>query len=267
MKPRKIRDQNGGLCRQCGSVLGRWRSAFCSDDCRAKFYNKKALSDWKPRSVTCAMCSRVFTQKAPNHRFCSKRCLRATPKLRSVCKKCGSEFMARSGQRYCSSRCQRKNRKRRSDNPRTAKDRIKDKIRAAERYRTDPEYRERCKRSAIENYRTNPIYKVRSNLRKRVRDLVNFSDKFSNLIGCKPIFLRQWIEGQFHGAMTWKNYGKYWVVDHKLPLASFDLADPVQISQACHYTNLQPLRKSENHEKAARIIPLISQIPVQSQLF
>ena len=42
--------------------------------------------------------------------------------------------------------------------------------------------------------------------------------------------------------MTWGNYGKFWEIDHILPLASFDLTDREQFLRSIHWTNLQPLR-------------------------
>jgi hypothetical protein len=37
-----------------------------------------------------------------------------------------------------------------------------------------------------------------------------------------------------------------WHIDHIRPLASFDLSDPFQFKEACHYTNLQPLWWMDN---------------------
>lgn len=48
--------------------------------------------------------------------------------------------------------------------------------------------------------------------------------------------------------MSWDNYGK-WHIDHIKPLADFDLSDPKQFKEACHYSNLQPLWAEENHKK------------------
>ena len=60
--------------------------------------------------------------------------------------------------------------------------------------------------------------------------------------------------------MSWDNYGapqgqRGWHIDHIKPLAAFDLTDPEQCKQACHYTNLQPLWADENMRKGARFDP------------
>ncbi len=48
--------------------------------------------------------------------------------------------------------------------------------------------------------------------------------------------------------VSWSNYGE-WHVDHIRPCASFDLNDPVSLSQCFHYTNLQPMWALDNAKK------------------
>lgn len=73
------------------------------------------------------------------------------------------------------------------------------------------------------------------------------------LIGCNPEELRAYIESQWSPGMTWDNHcHSGWHIDHKRPLASFDLTDPEQQARAFHYTNLQPLWKSDNLKKGAK---------------
>lgn len=50
--------------------------------------------------------------------------------------------------------------------------------------------------------------------------------------------------------MTWDNHSTHGGhVDHIHQLASFDMTDPIQFQQACHYNNLQPLWAEENLSK------------------
>lgn len=48
--------------------------------------------------------------------------------------------------------------------------------------------------------------------------------------------------------MSWENYGQ-WEVDHIKSLASFDLTDPIQLAEACNFSNLQPLWALDNNRK------------------
>ncbi len=70
-------------------------------------------------------------------------------------------------------------------------------------------------------------------------------------LGCTISQLRAWLELFFTEGMTWDNYGQ-WHIDHKRPLASFNLTDREQLLDACHFTNLQPLWAADNLSKGAR---------------
>ena len=71
------------------------------------------------------------------------------------------------------------------------------------------------------------------------------------LLGCTIQELIGYIETRFQPGMSWKNRSR-WHIDHIRPLSKFDLQDPEDLAQACHYTNLQPLWSIENIKKGAR---------------
>lgn len=74
-------------------------------------------------------------------------------------------------------------------------------------------------------------------------------------LGCSMDFFAQYFESLFKIDMTWHNFGQHgWHIDHIRPLASFDLTDPAQVKQACHYTNLQPLWARDNLSKGAKYV-------------
>jgi len=53
-------------------------------------------------------------------------------------------------------------------------------------------------------------------------------------------------ESRFTPIMTRENYGKVWQIDHIIPVSFFNLNDIVERQQCYHWTNLQPLDKTEN---------------------
>ena len=109
----------------------------------------------------------------------------------------------------------------------------------------------------IRKYRKYPINKIKHNLRKRMRDFLKKAKaetmSVSGLIGCNSLEFKHHIEKQFRRGMTWDNYGTHWHVDHILPCASFDHTNKKQVAQCWHYTNLRPLRASENMLKSDTI--------------
>jgi hypothetical protein len=67
--------------------------------------------------------------------------------------------------------------------------------------------------------------------------------------------LRGHLEKSFTPGMNWENYGSYWVVDHKIPVAVFNYEHPDDIDFRICWSlkNLRPLAKSENLFKWAKI--------------
>lgn len=99
---------------------------------------------------------------------------------------------------------------------------------------------------------------LRYHLRNRLSTALRNKQKTGSAVkdlGCsiKELIIR--FESLFVNGMNWENYGlNGWHIDHIKPLASFDLEDPKQLRQACHFTNLQPLWAKDNYAKNAKIL-------------
>jgi hypothetical protein len=107
---------------------------------------------------------------------------------------------------------------------------------------------ERCnKRRARDRvrYKTDIQYAIRARLRSRLKTYlknhgIRKTDRTFDLIGCSVGFLVKHLERQFLPGMSWDN-ASLWHIDHKQPIASFDLTDSEQQRACFHYSNLQPL--------------------------
>jgi len=78
--------------------------------------------------------------------------------------------------------------------------------------------------------------------------------KTLDLLGCSKEEYIKHIESQFKDGMTWDNHGVFtWHIDHIKPMAAFDLNDPEQLKECCHYTNMQPLWAFDNLSKGDKI--------------
>lgn len=123
--------------------------------------------------------------------------------------------------------------------------------------------RRRTRREKINAYQrarhaSDPAYALRMNLACRMRNALKTKGAPKNhttkrYLGCSIAHLRQHLESQFDEKMSWSNYGSYWVVDHIIPCAAFDLLDEQQCLECFHFTNLQPLECSENLRKGAKM--------------
>jgi hypothetical protein len=105
---------------------------------------------------------------------------------------------------------------------------------------------------------TDVPFKIKFNLRNRIRIAIKFGYKAGSAVrdlGCSIEECKKYIESQFQEGMTWDNWGRNgWYLDHKIPLALFDLTDREQFLKACHYTNLQPLWAKDNLSKGNKIL-------------
>lgn len=97
--------------------------------------------------------------------------------------------------------------------------------------------------------------KIAHSVRSRLSQVIkNKNTKTLQLLGVSWQEFIQYLESKFQPGMTWENYGRRgWHIDHIRPLSSFDLSDPGQLKQACHYTNLQPLWWIDNIKKGDKL--------------
>jgi len=110
--------------------------------------------------------------------------------------------------------------------------------------------------------RSTPDRRLLSSVRKRISALfnskqnINKQTKSLELIGCDKETLFQHIEKQFVNGMNWENRSD-WSVDHIIPVnffyKLFDINDINVQKIAFHYSNLQPLFKSDNIKKSDKI--------------
>lgn len=100
--------------------------------------------------------------------------------------------------------------------------------------------------------------RLADNLRGRLYGAIKGKPKNGSAVrdlGCSIAELKEYLEGKFGDGMSWDNWGRNgWHIDHIRPLSSFDLTDPDQLKEACHYTNLQPLWAKDNLQKHNKVL-------------
>ncbi len=119
-------------------------------------------------------------------------------------------------------------------------------------------------------WRTNLQHRLGSNMRRLIHSVMvrrsghKKAHRTFELIGCSIEALKVHLESQFTPEMSWENYGTYWEVDHKFPLARFDLTNPVQQKLAFHFENLQPLEAIANRKKSDKVEGVPNIIPFKA---
>lgn len=102
---------------------------------------------------------------------------------------------------------------------------------------------------------TNLNFKISEILRSKIHKMIRGKNtSYKNLIGCDIIFLKKWLEFRFDSFMNWDNLGKYWHIDHILPINVFNLENENEQKICFHWTNLQPLNATENISKSDKLL-------------
>ena len=116
------------------------------------------------------------------------------------------------------------------------------------------ENREMISEYRKKRYNTDINFKITSNLRTRFKLALKNNAKSGSAVknlGCTIEEFKKYFESLFTEGMTWeKVFDGSIHIDHKRPLASFDLSKPEEQTKACHYTNLQPLWAVDNLKKS-----------------
>ena len=109
-------------------------------------------------------------------------------------------------------------------------------------------------------YHTDLSFRLNSSLRRRVRTNLKSGKECMELLGCSIEFLKSWFQFVMDdknkddkNEYSFDNYGTYWHIDHVLPCAIFDPSIDAHKEICYHWSNLSPLKISENQSKSNKV--------------
>ena len=153
------------------------------------------------------------------------------------CENCGTEYRSSAPySKYCSESCSHS--------------------KAIERLSTE-KYKAQWKAANRKRRLNKPGYRLSCNVRSMCRNALKKQSAKSSVtkyLGCSMDGFKDYLlshKNAVSGGFTIENYGEEWEIDHIRPLASFDLSDEYQVAAAFHYSNCQPLSKTENRKKGS----------------
>lgn len=135
------------------------------------------------------------------------------------------------------------------------KEKIAPKLKA---YRARPEIKARRREHRANVLMKDPNFVLSMRLRGRLKKVlkqqsVRKTNSFIHLLGCSLDELKVYIQSLFTEGMTWDKLLSGEIhIDHIIPCCAFDFSNVEEQKKCFHYTNLQPLWKSENCSKAAQ---------------
>lgn len=200
-------------------------------------------------TVTCIDCGKTFKSNSPMVKRCEDCKQYKHKSYTLVCKICGNTFEGNNPNCcYCSEDCRKKanciQSKTYRDSPRT-----REKYKANKR-----EYDKRMRKNNVD-------YKLRQYIIPSIiRRCINSKSKTQSslkYVDYSPQDLKQHLEKQFVGDMSWENHGVLWHVDHIRPLASYTFINEDgsinydNIKEANSLENLRPLLAEENKDKSS----------------
>ena len=123
---------------------------------------------------------------------------------------------------------------------------------------THPEMKRNMQRRYDKKRRATPEGKLNCSLSGALRRTLRGGKSFvhwENIVSFSVDQLKRHLEKQFTPEMNWGNYGTYWHIDHKIPIAAFNFqtVSDTDFKRCWALKNLQPLPKSVNCSKQDRL--------------
>lgn len=102
---------------------------------------------------------------------------------------------------------------------------------------------------------SDPNFRIACSLRTRMSMALKQGNKTGsavNDLGCSIEEFRIYLSSKFSEGMNWENYGE-WQIDHIFPLSKFNLSNRDEFLRAAHFSNLQPLWRTDNLSKFNKV--------------
>jgi hypothetical protein len=121
-------------------------------------------------------------------------------------------------------------------------------------------YNEKYNRWVRKRIDSDPQFLLRLRLRARLSHMIRLgkiksTESALRLVGCTLAELKERMEFQFKGGMTWHNHGQVWHIDHIVPCKMFNLLLPSHRFLCFNWQNLRPLTGEENLRRQAKLTP------------
>lgn len=105
---------------------------------------------------------------------------------------------------------------------------------------------------------SNPEFRISHNISKVICKWLNGNKNgkhWEDIVGYSINDLISHLEKQFDSKMNWNNYGKYWELDHIIPISIFNFTSykDIDFKKCWSLNNLRPLKQSINRSKSNKI--------------
>lgn len=124
--------------------------------------------------------------------------------------------------------------------------------------KNNPESVRRTRKKKDAQRRGTPKGKLSDNISRNMRETLRQGKSnrhWEELVGYTIDQLKNHLEKMFQPGMTWENYGTFWQIDHKIPLAVFNFEKPEDLDFRLCWSlrNLQPMEARANLDKRDKV--------------
>lgn len=110
------------------------------------------------------------------------------------------------------------------------------------------------KKRRLERIKNDPLFSIKERIRisivNTIRGVFRKNSSTFKMLGYSVVELKTHLEDNFMPGMSWENR-PLWHIDHKRPLASFNIKTEADVIEAWSLSNLQPLWSSDNIKKSS----------------
>jgi hypothetical protein len=100
----------------------------------------------------------------------------------------------------------------------------------------------------------NPEEKIKRNMKSLISSKIKKTRHTGEYLGTTMTIIIKWLEYNFEENMNWENYGKYWEIDHTIPISLFDINNENEMLLCFCWMNLMPMLKIKNSKKSNKIL-------------
>jgi hypothetical protein len=109
----------------------------------------------------------------------------------------------------------------------------------------------------VERYHNDDNFRIKKTSAKSVIESMNLLKKNKTrqckYLGCTNKEFGKWLEYCYEDGMSLDNHGKYWHMDHVIPVDKFDLTDADQVMLCFNWKNVMPMTGKDNMNKKANV--------------
>ena len=240
-------------CAQCGKLFGKNRRRFCCVWCKSKWHHKHRKIT-KPHAKECVICGKSFATKHGRSQSCANYKCRAQLVSRNYDQR--AREILNKGKKSCS-KCHQVKPLSKFASKGGDPERFHSWCRECEFQYINKENRRYYIKQYNKKKYKDVCHRLNASISSRLRIVLPRNRHWRRnlkLLDYSARELKEHLEKQFQGGMSWNNYGE-WHIDHIIPLSAFNFDSPAHIDfrRCWALNNLQPLWAKENMQKKDKL--------------